>query len=818
MSGENAGKSITFVKNLVAQPANTPAAAGLLKILVASQVTGTAVQMAEAEKTVPKSKQPYWVLVDDGSTKLYDANAVVRYLFKVGTLPLSERLDIEQLLEWEEKTLSALSTEANLDLVLAAANGRVGQLSASASVGAADSVVLGTTYYALSNAKSAAIAKYAGLFEWFERQLASPAVNDVLQVYKENVVKVLVREEPSLENRKVRADIEFSFDPKETVLPKEDAQNVLITSALPYVNNVPHLGNIIGSTLSADAFARYSRVRGRNTLYICGTDEYGTTTETKALEEGVSCQALCDKYSALHQQVYEWFNLSFNYFGRTSTAKQTEIVQATFEKCYANGFVSEAEITQLYCETCNRFLADRFVEGICPSCNYDDARGDQCDKCGKLLNANELVEPRCKLDGNRPVLRDSRHLFLDLDQLQPRCAEFVKRSSEAGEWSPNGVRITRNWLNEGLRPRCITRDLKWGVPVPLKGYEDKVFYVWFDACIGYPSITANYTSEWERWWKNPENVKLYQFMGKDNVPFHTVVFPSTQLASGEPWTMLHHIATCEYLNYETGKFSKSRGVGVFGNNAQDTGVPPDVWRYFLLANRPEKSDTIFTWSDFVSRNNNELLNNVGNLCNRVVKFLDKNTNYAGIMPTADPARIAPGADTIDRRLIDDINALLVEYTENMDGVHIKSGLRSAMEISARGNLYLQESRLDNTLFSESRAQCDTVIAVATNLIYLLSALLHPFMPDTSACIARQLNAPERLLTDKFELELQPGHVIGKPEYLFTSIDEKKAEEWRAKYGGKQEASDDSDKKAKKDKKKAKAQKKDQNQEQKPAAN
>ncbi|KAJ1843131.1 methionine--tRNA ligase mes1, partial [Coemansia sp. RSA 486] len=431
------------------------------------------------------------------------------------------------------------------------------------------------------------------------------------------VVKVLVREEPSLENRKVRAEIEFSFDPKEIVLPKEDAQNVLITSELPYVNNVPHLGNIIGSTLSADAFARYSRVRGRNTLYICGTDEYGTTTETKALEEGVSCQALCDKYSALHQQVYEWFNLSFNYFGRTSTAKQTEIVQATFEKCYANGFVSEAEITQLYCETCNRFLADRFVEGICPSCNYDDARGDQCDKCGKLLNANELVEPRCKLDGNRPVLRDSRHLFLDLDQLQPRCAEFVKRSSEAGEWSPNGVRITRNWLNEGLRPRCITRDLKWGVPVPLKGYEDKVFYVWFDACIGYPSITANYTSEWERWWKNPDNVKLYQFMGKDNVPFHTVVFPSTQLASGEPWTMLHHIATCEYLNYETGKFSKSRGVGVFGNNAQDTGVPPDVWRYFLLANRPEKSDTIFTWSDFVSRNNNELLNNVGNLCNRV---------------------------------------------------------------------------------------------------------------------------------------------------------------------------------------------------------
>ncbi|KAJ2853335.1 methionine--tRNA ligase mes1 [Coemansia erecta] len=632
------------------------------------------------------------------------------------------------------------------------------------------------------------------------------------------VVRVLVREEPTIDNRKVRADIEFSFDPKETVLPKEGAQNVLITSALPYVNNVPHLGNIIGSTLSADAFARYSRVRGRNTLYICGTDEYGTTTETKALEEGISCQELCDKYSALHQQVYEWFGLSFNHFGRTSTAKQTEIVQATFEKCHANGFVSEAELTQLFCETCSRFLADRFVEGTCPSCGYDDARGDQCDKCGKLLNANELIEPRCKLDGNRPVLRDSRHLFLDLDLLQPRCEEFVKKSYEAGQWSSNGLTITKNWLREGLRPRCITRDLKWGVPVPLRGFEDKVFYVWFDACIGYPSITANYTSEWERWWKNPDNVKLYQFMGKDNVPFHTVVFPSTQLASAEPWTMLHHISTCEYLNYETGKFSKSRGVGVFGNNAQDTGVPADVWRYFLLANRPEKSDTIFTWADFVSRNNNELLNNVGNLCNRVVKFLDKNTNYAGIVPAADAALIAPGADTTDRRLIDDVNVLLAEYVQNMDAVHIKAGLRSAMEISARGNLYLQDSRLDNTLFSESRAQCDTVIAVATNLIYLLSALLHPFMPATSASIARQLNAPERLLTETFELELQPGHVIGKPEYLFTSIDEKKAEEWRAKYGGKQEASSDKDKKDKKDKKKSMAQKKAGNQDQQQPAN
>ncbi|KAJ2440157.1 methionine--tRNA ligase mes1, partial [Coemansia sp. RSA 2337] len=313
-----------------------------------------------------------------------------------------------------------------------------------------------------------------------------------------------------------------------------------------------------------------------------------------------------------------------------------------------------------------------------------------------------------------------------------------------------------------------------------------VFYVWFDACIGYPSITANYTSDWELWWKNPDNVSLYQFMGKDNVPFHTIVFPSTQIATGDNWTQLHHMSACEYLNYESGKFSKSRGVGVFGNNAQDTGVPPDVWRYFLLSNRPESADSVFTWGDFVARNNNELLANVGNFCNRVIKFLDANTKYAGVLPTADPARIAAGADTSDRRLIDDVNVLLARYIEKMDGVHIKAGLRTVMEISARGNLYLQESKLDNTLFNENRIQCDTVVAVATNLIYLLSALFHPFMPATSANISRQLNAPERTVTDTFELDLLPGHVIGNADYLFTRIDEKKIDEWRAKYGGKQE--------------------------------
>ncbi|KAJ2143506.1 methionine--tRNA ligase mes1 [Coemansia sp. RSA 678] len=791
--------SISLVQNVAAQPANTAAAAGLLKVLIAAQATGTAVEITTTDKATSGSKLPFWVVVGDSQTTLYDANAVVRYLYKTGGLALADRIALEQLLEWEEKTLSGLDADNDMEAILAGADAKVGQLSSDSTVGPADVVVLGALYFALSNVKDAALNAFPALQQWFVCQTAAPAVVAVLPVYSANVVKVLVREEASAANRNLNTDVEFAYDPTKKVLPIEGAKNILITSALPYVNNVPHLGNIIGSTLSADVFARYSRVRGNNTLFICGTDEYGTATETKALEEGVSCQQLCDKYHAMHKDVYDWFGLSFDHFGRTSTDKQTEIVQDIFTRMHKNGFVSEKTTQQLYCEQCSRFLADRYVEGTCPRCAYEDARGDQCDKCGHLLDAIELVDPRCKLDGNRPVVRESTHLCIDLDRLQPQCAEFVEKSSSAGAWSANGLSITNSWLSEGLRPRAITRDLKWGVPVPLAGFDSKVFYVWFDACIGYPSITAAYTPEWEQWWKNPANVQLFQFMGKDNVPFHTVVFPSSQIATGEDWTLLHHISACEYLNYEGGKFSKSRGVGVFGNNARDTGVAPDVWRYYLLSSRPESSDTIFTWANFVACNNSVLLANIGNFCNRTLKFLDKNTTYAGIVPTADPALIAAGADSVHRRFIDDINELLTSFIEHMDAVRIKAALSIARDISARGNQYLQECNTTNALFTEQRTQCDTVMALAVNLVYLLSALFHPFMPATADSICRQLNAPSRLLPDSFALDLKPGHIIGKPEHLFTNIDAKKIDQWLAEFGG--SASDEPKQESKKDKKK-----------------
>ena len=280
----------------------------------------------------------------------------------------------------------------------------------------------------------------------------------------------------------------------------------------------------------------------RNFKFL-GTDEYGTTTETRALLERCTPQQLCDKYHEIHAEVYKWFNISFDIFGRTTTRLQTEIAQDIFLKLDQNGFLVERLTTQLYCQQHNAFLADRFVEGQCPLCNCEGARGDQCDYCGQLLDPLDLIRPRCKIDGATPTTKQTKHIFLELDKLQPEIENFFKASSANGAWSMNGKDITSAWLKDGLKPRSITRDLRWGTEVPLPGYETKVIYPWFDACIGYASITANYTEQWQKWWRNPNEVQLYQFIGKDNVPYHSVLFPSSQIGTRDIWTKLHHLST-----------------------------------------------------------------------------------------------------------------------------------------------------------------------------------------------------------------------------------------------------------------------------------
>ncbi|KAF9449518.1 methionyl tRNA synthetase [Macrolepiota fuliginosa MF-IS2] len=586
-------------------------------------------------------------------------------------------------------------------------------------------------------------------------------------------------------------------------LPKEGETNVLITSALPYCNNVPHLGNIIGSTLSADVYSRHRRrrhlnaldtgTRNRRTLYVCGTDEYGTATETQALKEGITPRELCDKYYVLHKQTYQWFDIGFDFFGRTSTPHHTEISQEIFLNLGHHGFLERQEKEQTYCESCSKFLADRYVEGICPHCKFEDARGDQCDGCSRTLDAIELIQPRCLVNKTHKVTtRISTHMYLKLDKIQPRTEEWIKQSWKAGKWSPNAVinhdgELVDSRLKSGLLPTPLTRDLSWGVPVPIEGEDvhgmrGKVLYVWFDAPIGYPSITANLTPEWKQWWFNPKDVKLYQFMGKDNVYFHTVYFPSVQIGDGRNWTKLHHLSTTEYLNYEGGKFSKSKNRGVFGPAAKETGIPSSVWRYYLLSTRPETADAMFSWADCVAANNNVLLNNFGNFVNRALKFVS--SQYGGVIPDGGdtPGPYSPN-DSLDSEFITAVNSLLKDYIDAMESVKLRLGLQTVMLISMRGNNYLQSSGLNKQLMTENPTRCAQVISRAINLIYALSALIYPFMPATSESILTQLNAPARAVPEVLSNDILAGHQIGAPEHLFKKIEEKMIDMWRAKFGG-----------------------------------
>lgn len=482
---------------------------------------------------------------------------------------------------------------------------------------------------------------------------------------------------------------------------------------------------------------RYCRLCNYNTLFVCGTDEYGTATETKALSEGLTPKQICDKYFDIHNSIYRWFGIGFDYFGRTTTKEQTEIAQDIFLKLNDKNLIKTETVEQLLCTVCNRYLADRFVEGTCPfpECGYEDARGDQCDGCGKLVNATELIKPRCKVCSNTPVIRNSTQFFLRLPEIEESLKKWVEKSQVG--WTNNAKVITQSWLKEGLKDRCITRDLKWGVQVPLKGYEDKVFYVWFDAPIGYMSITSRYTKEWKKWWKPSQDapVTLYQFMAKDNVPFHSVMFPATLIGLDDGYTMVSHIMATEYLNYEDGKFSKSRGVGVFGNDAQDTGIASDIWRFYLASARPEGQDSSFSWSDLITRNNSELLNNLGNFINRALMFAQN--NFGGCIP-----QMVLNDD--DLTLLALCNRDLKAYISCMEKAKMRDGIRHMLSISRHGNLFMQTQQpwvLLKKGTDADKARAGTIIGVCCNMSYLLALLMHPFMPEISRNLLHQMNMP-----------------------------------------------------------------------------
>ncbi|MFA6846008.1 MAG: methionine--tRNA ligase [Sphaerochaetaceae bacterium] len=544
----------------------------------------------------------------------------------------------------------------------------------------------------------------------------------------------------------------------------------LITSALPYVNNIPHLGNLL-QVLSADVFARFCRSKGYETLYVCGTDEYGTATETRALKEGVSPRELCDHYHLIHEEIYKWFNISFDYFGRTSTPKQTEIVQSIFKQVYDAGYICEHELEQLYCPHCGRFLADRLVEGTCPHCGSDKARGDQCDSCQTLLDPTELIKPRCSVCGTTPVLKKTKHLYIDLPKALPMLQDWMNRASVEGFWANNAIQVTKSWIRDGLKERAITRDLKWGIPVPLKGYEDKVFYVWFDAPIGYVSISAYATENWKKWWFDPENTELFQFIGKDNIPFHTVIFPSCQLATGQKWTMLHHMSSTEYLNYEGGKFSKSQGIGIFGNDVESTGIPADIWRFYLYYNRPETSDFTFTWQDFEDKVNKELIGNLSNLVNRSLTFTCK--FFEGKLE----------AGPLDETLVSIIKEREAQIDALMERSDEREALRAILSLSSIGNKAFQDAEPWKLRLADVE-KTKTVLRTLNFLIRDLGIMIEPYMPTTSAKLLGFLDAKGLKWKDLCHYE--GSLAVGETSLLFTKLEDGQIASLKQRFSGSQE--------------------------------
>ncbi len=554
----------------------------------------------------------------------------------------------------------------------------------------------------------------------------------------------------------------------------------LITSALPYINGIKHLGNLVGSMLPADVYARFLRQEGEEVLYICGTDEHGTPAEIAALEEGLDVADFCKRQYERQAEVYQKFSLSFDYFGRTSSQAQRELTQDFYRSLDQHGFIEEREISQVYSITDERFLPDRYVEGTCPNCGYEKARGDQCENCTKMLNPTDLINPRSAVSGSTDVeVRTSRHLFLRLDQLSDEVRSWVESQQD---WPSLTKSIAKKWLDEGLQSRGITRDLKWGVPVPKAGFEDKVFYVWFDAPIGYVSATKSWGDEagkdWKSWWYNAEDVRYTQFMAKDNLPFHTIMWPATILGTREPWKMADYIKGFNWLNYYGGKFSTSSKRGVFLDQALEI-APADYWRYMLMASAPESSDSAFTWEQFQTKVNKELADNFGNFINRILKFT------ASRFGNELPAGGEPGE--AEAELEGRCKALVEELRSHLKHMEFRKATETLNALWSAGNQYI-DVRAPWTLFKQDKDQAAVVIRTCVNLIRLYAVASAPFIPNTAEQLfeALQLTDAERYSTVAAATDLtilQAGRAFEVPPVLIQKIDDDRVAELKAQYGG-----------------------------------
>jgi methionyl-tRNA synthetase len=494
---------------------------------------------------------------------------------------------------------------------------------------------------------------------------------------------------------------------------------ILITSALPYINGVKHLGNLVGSLLPADVHARFRRQIGDEVLFICGTDEHGTPAELGAIAAGQDVRAYCDAQHAIQADVYRRFGLSFDHFGRTSAPQNHALTQHFHRRLAAAGLIEERRVPQVWSAQDRRFLPDRYVLGTCPHCRSETARGDQCDDCGALLDPVDLIDPRSALSGATDLeIRQSRHLFLRQSALVERLNAWL--DTRRG-WPPFVVSLARSWLTEDLRDRCITRDLSWGVPAP--GLDGKVFYVWFDAPIGYIAATQEWAErdaarDWRGWWQG-DDVRYVQFLGKDNVPFHTVSFPATLIGSGEPWKTVDVIKGFHWLTYQDGKFSTSRGRGIFTDAALEE-LPADLWRWWLIANAPETADTDFSIGRFAADTNKDLADVFGNLVNRAFRFTQR--TFAGRVPDFGE----PGER--ERALAAEIEERVARLRGHHEALEFRRAAAETRAIWARANAFLQDAA-PWLSFTSNPARAAATTRTALNLIRLSAVVAWSIIPE-----------------------------------------------------------------------------------------
>ena len=563
---------------------------------------------------------------------------------------------------------------------------------------------------------------------------------------------------------------------------------ILITSALPYINGIKHLGNLAGSMLPADVFARFQRAQGRETLFICATDEHGTPAELAAAAAGQDVADYCTEQHQLQKDIALRFGLSFDWFGRSSSPQNRELTQHLASVLETQGLIEERVDQMIYSLADKRFLPDRYVEGTCPKCSFEKARGDQCDGCGALLDPTDLINPYSTISGSRDIeVRDTRHLYLLQSKMQDRLRTWIDGRKD---WPQLAKSIANKHLDEGLIDRGITRDLVWGVPVAhdgvaRPGFENKVFYVWFDAPIEYIAATQEWADatggDWKGWWRTDagaDDVRYVEFMGKDNVAFHTVSFPATLLGSGEPWKLVDQLKAFNWLNWYGGKFSTSNRRGVFMDAALDL-LPPDLWRWYLIANAPEGSDTAFTWEQFQSAVNRDLADVLGNFVNRILKFNE--TKLDGTVPDGGE----PGE--LEIALLASVQEKIASLTENLEALEYRKAAQDLRALWVAGNEYLQVAA-PWTAIKTDRDRAAVVVRTAINLVALYARLSAPFIPFSAAIIAEAVGEAGvtawPLASDAGLLDRLPrGRTVAAPEVLFKKIEDDQVAEWTKQFDG-----------------------------------